>query len=410
MGYRKSLLVTGTLAAVIMVVASQCTSKGSADARGVLYAGPSSCRSCHQDIYNSYLTTAHYLTSRKASPHQVHGSFTAPGNCFFFSDTSRVVMEQRGTQLFQAAYIHGQKTREQRFDLVFGGVKAETYLYWKDKRLYQLPMSYFSALQSWTNSPGYDSSTINFDRAVSVRCFECHSAYLKELPDSSQSLQRLPQLDSNTLILSIDCERCHGPGANHVNFHNTYPEVKQAKYMTRYASLSRTQRIDMCAVCHSGNNRTVLRSTFSFKPGDTLDKFKEHDFFPPDTHAPTLDVHGNQAQLLAGSRCFIQSNMDCATCHNTHTVQRNNLSAASATCTGCHSNVQHPAAITAALGNTLRTNCIDCHMPSRPSSQIVVQTAGKGTAVPYTVRTHHIGIYPEETQKIIRYIRQQQRS
>jgi hypothetical protein len=73
--------------------------------------------------------------------------------------------------------------------------------------------------------------------------------------------------------------------------------------------LSREQKLDACAVCHSGNDLTTQKSTFLFQPGDTLSNFYFPEFGSSST-AP--DVHGKQMQLLAGSACFQNSNtLDC---------------------------------------------------------------------------------------------------
>jgi len=42
-------------------------------------------------------------------------------------------------------------------------------------------------------------------------------------------------------------------------------------------------------------------------------------------------VHGNQYQLFTASACFRKSkDMNCSSCHNPHTTERNNLAALSA--------------------------------------------------------------------------------
>ena len=66
-------------------------------------------------------------------------------------------------------------TRTERVALVSGIRKGQSYLYWAGNRLYQLPISYWAALGKWINSPGYVDGSMNFDRGISPRCFECHS-------------------------------------------------------------------------------------------------------------------------------------------------------------------------------------------------------------------------------------------
>jgi len=373
------------------------------DARGPAYAGSVSCMQCHKDVYSSYLHSAHLQTSRPANIQTVHGSFAKGQNTFDFGTGQKMVMEKRGSGLYQTGYVNGKQVQTERFDITIGGVKAETYLYWKGNKLFELPMSYFKNLHGWTNSPGYAKGIINFDRPIVTRCLECHTSYIYEVPQQS-AIRQQPEYDKNTLIYSIDCERCHGPAARHVEFHLDNPAEKKAHFMVSYRSLTRDQKLNTCAVCHSGNRDKFEISTFNFKPGDTLDNFKVHDYFPQKQNLADLDVHGNQNSLLSISKCFLMSNMDCMSCHSAHNTDRGDLVMYSQKCTNCHNAANHNTC-TQKLAAALKTNCIDCHMPEQASGAIAVQTATERNTTPYQVRTHRIAIYPDQSQKIMNYLK-----
>jgi hypothetical protein len=367
-----------------------------------MFAGSTTYIQCHKDVYDSYLHTAHFSATRLADIHSIGGSFEPGHNEFTFNKDLKVVMEKRKDGLYQVAYFKGKEVKAERFDITFGSVKAESYLYWKGNQIFQLPMSYFHALNGWTNSPGFDSTAANFSRIIGRRCFECHSSYIKELPSQNQSLADQPNFDKNSLILGIDCERCHGPGTNHVNYHLAYPDEKKAKYMATYSSLSRSQKMDMCAVCHSGNKSQIIRSLFAFKPGRNLSDFKEPTLYQNVVDSTKLDVHGNQSQLLATSKCFINSSMDCSTCHNVHVNERQNLALYSQRCMNCHTTANHNfCKMAPTIGAMIKSNCIDCHMPARSSNVIAIETEGKGRSVPYFVRTHHIAVYADASQAVM---------
>lgn len=407
---KRILLLAAIFFTPIVLVLTQCSNlfdKKPADPRGPMYAGAQSCVSCHKNISESYFHTAHAQSTHLAIAQNVQGNFTTGHNSFAFKNGDRVTMEKRADGLYQVWFSNGKKVQEQRFDITFGGVKAETYLYWKNNALYQLPLSYFSSVHSWTNSPGYDTTRVDFSRAIGKRCFECHASYIKELPPETQSLQqRETRFDKASLINGIDCERCHGPAINHVNFHTQYPQEKKAKYIVRYSDLNRLQKIDMCAVCHSGNKDMVTTSTFAFKPGDTLANFIEPSFMHVTEDAAQFDVHGKQSQMLASSQCFIKSNMDCGSCHNTHVKERENLPLYSQRCMQCHQPGGHNfCKLAPKLGAALQKNCIDCHMPMKASNIITVQTANESNAAPYLVRTHHIAVYKDQHDKISNYIK-----
>ena len=232
--------------------------KSDNDPRGHSYAGSNVCMKCHQSINQSYLHTAHYQSAGIASFASIPGSFSNDSNSFIMNDSMKIVMEKRDGIPYQVFYLNGKEKRAQRFDIVFGHAKGQTYLYWKNDLLFQLPVSYFTSLHSWSSSPGYPTDTLIFDRPIYARCFECHSSIIKQPLESKND----KALDKNSAIYNIDCERCHGPAARHVDFHTAHPDQKQAKYIVSYKSLSRSQKIDMCAVCHSGNKGFMFASAF----------------------------------------------------------------------------------------------------------------------------------------------------
>lgn len=386
---------------------SEClNSKESNDPRGPRYAGARTCINCHKNIYSSYLHTAHLKTSRLASSQNIQGSFKTGSNTFIFNDTVKVMMQKHDSAMYQSAYVNGKRTESHRFDIILGNAKGETYLYWKGNQLYQLPISYFKALDSWTNSPGYSPDYVDFSRPVLKRCFECHSSFVQEAAYQKSSFKGTPAgIDKNTMILGIDCERCHGPAADHVDFQMKNPDEKKAKYITSYNSLSKAQKIDMCGVCHSGNKSIMLRSTFAFKPGDDLANFQEPEYY--DNSANQIDVHGNQKQLLTSSKCFIYGQLSCTTCHNVHNDNTPTIATYSQKCLSCHSAANHNfCKMAATIGKVITRNCIDCHMPKRLSDAIVVNTSGKAAAAHYNIRTHRIKVYPDETAKVIAWLRQ----
>jgi len=383
---------------------SQCLNKAKpADPRGENYAGPAACLKCHSYVAKDYLHSAHFLTSRTATAGTVSGSFKAESNTVIYNDQQKVVMEKQHGGLFQVLYTNGKLTTRKRFDIIFGANRGETYLTWDGAEVKQLPVSYYLNLHKWANSPGgYYADSVNFSRVIHERCFECHASNVQNLNDESSGDAQSDSLDKTSLILGIDCERCHGPGAEHANFQAQNPTVKQARYITRFASLSRQQRIDFCSMCHSGNSNVMTKTTFGFKPGDTLANYTSGATFHAYRDAATIDVHGNQVKLLTSSKCYISSKIECATCHSMHNSEVKTVATYSTYCTNCHSAANHNVCkLAAQIGPAITTNCIDCHMPVKSSKTIVVKGTNMQGTPPFLARTHLIAIYPEETQKVI---------
>ncbi len=120
------------------------------------YAGSAACISCHAAITESHRLTAHYRDSRPATKESIKGSFDRGKNHFTYNKFAEVVMESKNDGFWQTAYLNGSEIESERFGVVIGsGRKGQTYLYWKDERLYQLPVSYYAPLDDWCNSPSY---------------------------------------------------------------------------------------------------------------------------------------------------------------------------------------------------------------------------------------------------------------
>ncbi len=368
---------------------------------GDKFAGSATCAACHKDIYESHIKTAHYLDSRPAASQFIKGSFAHGKNKFVYNKWLEVVMEQKRDSFFQTAYISGTEYQRKPFDVVIGsGRKGQTYLYWDENKLYQLPVSYYTNLNNWCNSPGFPINLAKFDRIIPAECLECHGTYAKVVEDENQE----PFYDKKQIIYGIDCERCHGAAAEHVAFHEAHPGEKSAKYILNMNQLSRQQRLDACALCHSGF-RDAIKPRFTFVPGDTLDKYSSPGY-SIDSIA-TLDVHGNQYGLLMASKCFKNSfQLDCSSCHNVHVNEVNSPKIFSQRCITCHTDVSHTTLMLSVnKKQLLSNNCIDCHMPMLPSSKIVLNVANNEQVVPDEVRTHKVGIYPDKTKELLKKIK-----
>lgn len=398
--HRRTLLATIALC-LLVIIATQCmdANGGGNDPRGLVYAGPEKCAGCHKDIHASFMGTAHNMTSSIASKKTIKGNFNSPANEYYYRPDVKVVMEERDSSLYQVAYQNNSEKRASRFDIVVGsGRKAQTFLFWEDNNIFQLPVSWSVVANNWVNSPNYPPHQVRFDRNIPAGCFECHGSYIKVTSNKTVGDRIIDDFDRNKVVYGIDCERCHGPAAKHALYHEEHPEEKKPMFITSYASLQRQQKTDMCAQCHSGLH-TTLRSVFAFRPGDTL----ANKFFIPsapviDIH--NLDVHANQAQLLQASQCFIQSKtLNCTSCHNIHQNERTNMAVFSQRCMNCHTTANHNFCTLHSVAQAgTSDNCIDCHMPVQASKVITLLSNGKSSPSPNMVRTHFIAVYRDSAR------------
>ncbi len=383
----------------------QLTDRSVRDLRGPAYAGSASCASCHASVYNNTFHTAHFNTSSDSLSRELKAGFDAGANKFRFNDSVEVWMERVDNKFVQTYVLNGRKLFSQPFDIIVGsGRKAQTFLYYNDqKKISQLPLSYLYSAHAWANSPGFPATEAKFDRNIPSYCLGCHSSFVS-VKQTYTGVVMQEEFEKNKIVFGIDCERCHGPARAHVDFHTEHPDEKKAQHITSFATLTRKQQNDQCALCHSGF-RDVQQSLFYFKPGDDIDRFYIPEFGRIDT--ASLDVHGNQYQLMLASKCFRESaNLTCNSCHNVHQQERDNFELFSKRCRTCHQEVRHDfSGKDAIVDSATEKDCISCHMPEKPSSVITLLTQGKKEAEPDPIRTHLITIYQTETRKFLDSLR-----
>ena len=406
--YRFSFFIISIIL-LCSVFLSQCINNGNEKIANTVasnydeYAGSEKCSGCHKSIYENHLNTAHFKTSATTTANNILGSFKEGSNTFSYSTSSLIKMEQKGEEFFQVGYINGVEKKRQRFDMVIGsGTKGQSFASWFNNKLVQLPITYFTSLNQWCNSPGYPNK-MAFNRPITSRCLECHTTYAEIIPEESKEPEAF---NKNRLLLGVDCEKCHGPAAKHVDFHTKDTLEKKGKFIINTATLGRQQNLDLCILCHAGGLKKTTAS-FQFAAGKNIS-----DYFFRDTTAKdvaSIDVHGNQYGLMAASKCFKNSTtLTCISCHNSHESEKGKEAVFSQRCVSCHTSEKHEAKIcklTATAGKVIKEKCVSCHMPQQPSKAIAVLLQGKQILTSATMHTHLIKAYPQETQKILAFFK-----
>jgi hypothetical protein len=378
---------------------------GSATKRKIIprneYVGDAVCGQCHSDKFDTYEKTAHHLTSQTVNKDTIVGNFNSGSNTMATANPNLTFrMDVRGDGFYQTAIWgpptdpssaagNGTRTRTERLDLVIGsGGKGQTYLYWRDNQLFQLPVGYSTVLQQWINSPGYTDGTANFERSIIPRCLECHATYFESVfPDPE-----LNMYDAKNFVLGISCERCHGPGRGHAEKYKSTSSVHAAGTIVNPTKLSPARQADVCGQCHGGQGERFLLPAFSYVPGQPLEKYI--DLGPIDS-TKDVDVHGKQGKLMMKSRCYqVSANMSCSTCHDVHKKEPD-LAVMSQHCLTCHK--VEASATHRKVGEGIVENCIDCHMPTLESKVVALDVNGKKVRPRF--RSHWIKIYSEQERK-----------
>jgi Tfp pilus assembly protein PilF len=270
-----------------------------------------------------------------------------------------------GGALYQTEFLarpDGSRMHEltRRMDYVMGsGAVARTYFTQENGRLFQLPLTWYRS-HGWDFSPGYEVNNARFDRLMPDRCISCHSSYPEPKPFLEGKYAELRP--------GIGCERCHGPGALHVEQRRVIglKDVAYDATIVNPAHLPLERRLDVCEQCHVHTAVTVLREgkdNFSYVPSQPLRD--QAAFFK---QAGSIDIVSH-ADRLRQSRCFIATRasakpLECATCHDPHqpvVAQRDR----NQSCKTCHAGIDQKLASSSARADHQPTSdCVRCHMPS----------------------------------------------
>ena len=160
---------------------------------------------------------------------------------------------------------------EYPIEYVIGSGKfAKGFLISAGHFLLQSPVTWYAKTQSYGMSPAYDSaSNAGFGRVVSDECLFCHSGMVSRVGENPNFFT----IDE----LAIGCERCHGPGQQHVEHFealaggSSIDEVKPFQdSIIHPGKLNRLQSESLCGQCHCQGEASVSvagKQDWDFRPG-----------------------------------------------------------------------------------------------------------------------------------------------
>jgi hypothetical protein len=318
------------------------------------FVGSKRCGDCHGAIYRNQQLASHHAETLRLGTDLKDVPLPAgpvpdprlPGITHTFSrlGDDRIALEVRDEDRVKRAII----------EYAVGSGHQGITMIAKDEQGIDrsLRISYIHNGATWIETKGANSAPREpgeqIGRALGLKsvrhCIHCHATWYRAV-DLSQKGPRGPEARDH----GIGCERCHGPGLNHVK------AVESGFAELAIAVTSKTPsepRLKSCTECHAADG--------SVQPSD-----------PEFTRA--------QGTTLLFSRCYIASKdrFGCTTCHDPHKVLDNSIPTYEAKCLGCHASASPRAdqtsstPIAAAGIHTSAPSCpvnpaaqcISCHMP-----------------------------------------------
>ncbi len=356
------------------------------------YVGMDQCRSCHEEIYQTFIETGMGQSFDHATESKSVGHFGKDALVYdkskdfwyesYFRDSAMYIHEFR---------LEGKDTtysRVEKVDYIVGsGQHTNSHLYMVNGFIFQMPMTFYAQKGEWDLPPGFEGGyNSRFSRKIGLECMSCHNSLPEFVVGSENKYESLPN--------GIGCERCHGPGSIHLKAQLAGNKVDTSRYIdytiVNPGKLSPELQFDVCQRCHLQGNAVLKpgKSFFDFRPGMELNTVMTI-FMPKYEGAEDQFIMASHAERLKMSPCFLVTEvnrattdslrpykgaMTCVTCHDPHvTVKTTGDEVFNSKCTGCHEGgrsklvhcTEEPEKIAAE-----NNNCVTCHMPSTGSIDI----------------------------------------
>jgi predicted CXXCH cytochrome family protein len=327
------------------------------------YAGSTSCKTCHSDLYDRWKKTpmANVVRDPREHPDAIIPDLSKPNPLVKFT-------------IDDIALVYGSKWKQRYFKKV-----GDDY--------FVLPAQWDVTNKEWKPYVVKEDWWVahyppdNFKRPTSMLCDGCHSV--------NYNVQTKTVTEWN-----VGCEKCHGPGSEHV-------KQPTCSNIVNAARLGYVPANDNCIQCHSAGQplaNPIAGKYCDWPVGYDVTK-KLSDFWKLEEHKLGENnfyhfadgtAHKNRMQ----GNDFVQSLMytrgvTCFTCHDVHgTEYSGNLrKPANVLCLDCHGsnspNGPHAPTIaqhTHHKPDSAGNECISCHMPK------IAQTIGNVNVRSHTFR------------------------
>jgi len=341
------------------------------------YVGAQACVKCHAGVQHQWAESLHHKILQPATEQSVRGDF-ALGK-ISLHDSTYLLQHRNGNYYITESDLTG-KPWEHRVEYALGEKRVQHYLTTlPDGRIVVLPATWDILRKTWVHSADIENPEEGTGVQVwNKACYSCHVSGGQKNFDLEHDRYHTTWQD-----LGVNCERCHGPGSEHVNAAASAQKLsaesradikeKIKDTIVNPARLDPLRSSMICAECHS------FRDVYAdgFRAGANYS-----DFFLPvmQYRLPAQDSAywpdgrprwiSNEAFGLWQSQCFLKGGATCVTCHSpAHDIdiarnpqlRPNN----NALCLKCHMAIaSNVVGHTHHAANSSGSSCVECHMPA----------------------------------------------
>ncbi len=289
-------------------------------AAGPSYVGAAACAKCHAAIHSQWSHSRHSKMVQPATAASVQGDFNR--GVVKLRGQPYALRQRNGAFYITESYLAG-KPVEHRVEYTLGNRRIQLYLATlADGRIIVLPPSWDILRKEWFHNLDIDDPEEEPGVQTQIwnkSCYSCHVSQQEKNFDIDKNAYKTAWLDFGT-----NCERCHGPGSEHVaNYSSATPPKGPARDIVLQTRLDAKRNTMVCAQCHSFRDIYVQ----GYAAGADY-----YDYFMPvlefnlaDGGDPAYWPDGrtrrfsNDAFGLWQSECYLKGGVTCVACHvNAH--------------------------------------------------------------------------------------------
>jgi predicted CXXCH cytochrome family protein len=295
---------------------------------GSKFVGSAKCMSCHKQIYETWEESTHNRAVQEVTPS--HNAVIAQWKGVVKLNSGKlpeatVKLDRGADGEFLATLVDSKDpAKETTYKVVrtqgAGSMKGQMYYTKIGNNYFGLPLNWETisskfvptSMDNWYNEDGSLKQPSN-DKSWEMTCALCHQTGLeyKKVENGYEATYS---------DLSIGCEKCHGPGSEHINSPNAKGKIINPR------NLEYERGMDVCNQCHDTPGKSVPKGiirgawdevkNIGYKIGEPLTNYMQSGGMPL---SPGLrPIGASDTYHMLGSSKHHDARTNCFDCHNPH--------------------------------------------------------------------------------------------